>query len=268
VPNSAGALAACSNKITVASANVQDYCYDASSQQANVDLSGFSAACSGSAAAGNLVMTQEPDPGKYTFVLTWGATPLNLDAHMRVTNHDASHQAACWYSEAADSSGRHIIAPCWNGAQERRCVINGSLDSSKVCTNNSDCPNSGPCACVAVDNGNTFLDVDAQNGYGPETITMTVHDQTMGEYYVVNKSGTAGPSFRDSKAQVRLWGNGCNMQIYEISKAINYSNSDHWSVVKFVQRADGSVSFTPDGGTDGSFTGSNPPPAENYKCTP
>lgn len=268
VPNSAGALAACAGKITIASANVQTYCFDATSQQVSVDLSGLAASCTGSAAANNLVMTQMPDPGKYTFVLTWNPIALDLNTHMKLKDLDASHQAACWYSEAKDSSGRHIITPCQFAAttpdKPRRCVVNGALDANQVCNSNDDCAGGAQCACLAVDNGNVFLDIDAKSGPGPETITVTAHDGIRGAYYIDgtgNGSSSATAPFSGSGAKAQIWGYGCTMLSYDVTKAVGYPSggAGWWEITNFAEQPDGSLLFTPRGGPNGQM-GTAPQP--------
>lgn len=240
----------CSRIVKLVSTNAQGYCFDPTSQSISVDLNPNDS-CSKTVAVNDiLVITQEPLPGKYTFVLTWGATPTNLDIHLKETNTGVyPGQAACSYSEAKAPEGRHVIAPCTYGNQARRCVVNGVLDQNKVCTNNDDCSNGSPCACLVVDNGNLVLDTDGQSGFGPEAITVTAHDDIRGFVYV--NSPTA--QFTGSKAQVKTWGNGCTVNTYSVESADNYGTSGRWWEVFNFRLTNGQMNFSSRGNGSGGL---------------
>jgi len=200
VPSVAAKTRDCNGLISIVSTG-SDFCFDPS-QAATVDLTGK--ACNGgTVAVPNLVLTAPPAMGQFTAVLTWPASPPDLDSHIRSRSLSQSPDA--------------------------QCTPYHSNYGTKI-----------------VDNGNVSLDHDVTSGYGPETMTVTSHDQIRGVYYVFNYTDRQGFQSGNT-AQVNIWKPDCTVQKFKVTDAAGYpsTTSNYWKVFTFAESPGGTMTFTP-----------------------
>jgi hypothetical protein len=96
----------------------------------------------------------------------------------------------------------------------------------------------------SVDNGNVTLDYDVTSGLGPETMTVTAHDEIRGVYFVHDYSQAGFQA--GNTAQVNIWSPDCSVQRLSVSNANGYPGaSNYWEAFTFRQTADGAMTFTP-----------------------
>lgn len=240
--NAPTAFAACNRIIKVESDSNAAYCYNAI-QAVSVDLTAQTACLGATAPADSLVLTSPVEVGQWKAVLTWDpSSSQNLNIHMREGNASPASPGGAW-------GFQHVLT---SGSSARYCLVSGAVRNDLVCTKDSDCPSGSPCVNMAADNGNAYLDVDATHGPGPETITITDHDDMRGGIGIDGTgAGSSGSNSPVVGATLSVWTPNCQLQQYKSDLATGDSTLSWWWVVDFYH-VNGELNIVPHGSPNGT----------------